>query len=654
LVILDEAHHARSTSARRYRRIASICAHGRTLLLSATPIANRLDELQALLALFLGEHATTLDGASLRTLIVRRASAGVPLAIMPQVDETRWIEVPEDSVSLDMLRQLPAPIPAADAGDGGALLLYGLARQWASSRAALRTAVRRRLAVATALQATIAAGRMPTRAELSAWVCEEETIQLALPGLFPSSAGDVGTSLPQLGAFVSEHARALTGLLAHLRDTADPDDERAALLRRLRHVHDGERIVAFSEFAETVGAYWRKLRHLPGVARLTARGGEIASGPIPRDEVLRRFAPHGQRRPPPREIEAITLLVTTDLIAEGVDLRDATVVVHLDLPWSPARLEQRVGRARRLGSAAPRIAVYAFRPSPAAEALLAMEHRLLEKSALARREVGSSMPTTLPPDDAEVSDAERLSRLMDRVAAWVRDHSGPMAIPEPVHAALTASIDGWIAVIAVGGEPRLVACINDTTGDDPALLERAIAILERFVDWQDDPLRVNLEGPLAPPASHRPGAREQAERWAAEREADSCVAMRPPRHRGVTHRALDRISRLHAGIPHEKRAAVTPVLSATRRFLSQRLTAGVVHRLEAIERDTALDDMGWLRAVTAVASGAGDPSHESHASDAASGHREPQTPVRVLIVFRRACPADEDATSPCPASTTPS
>lgn len=652
LVILDEAHHARSTSARRYRRIAAVCAHARTLLLSATPIANRLDELQALLALFLGEHATTLDAASLRSLIVRRASDSVPLAILPTVDATRWIDVPEDSVSLDMLRQLPAPIPAADAGDGGALLLYGLARQWASSRAALRAAVRRRLAAATALQATIAAGRMPTRAELSAWVCEEETIQLALPGLFRSSAADIGASLPWLGAVVSDQARALTELLAHLRDTADPDDERAALLRRLRHVHHGERIVAFTEFAETVGAYWRRLRHLHGVARLTARGGEIASGPIPRDAVLRRFAPDGQRRPPPREIEDITLLVTTDLIAEGVDLRDATVVVHLDLPWSPARLEQRVGRARRLGSAAPRIAVYAFRASPAAEALLAMERRLREKSALARREVGSSMPTTAPAADADVSDAERLSRLMDRVATWLNGHSGPMAIPDAVHAELPAPVDGWIAAVVIRGEPRLVACIEDMTGDDPALLERAVAILERFIGSPDDPAHVNLESPFAPPASRRPYAREQAERWAAEREADACV--RPQRHRGVTHRALDRIGRLHARLPHEKRAAAAPILLAARRCLSQPLAAGVVHRLESLERDAALDDMGWLRAVTAVAEGADDLPHESHATDASPGHREPETPVRVLIAFGRACPAGEPATSPCPASTTPS
>ena len=47
----------------------------------------------------------------------------------------------------------------------------------------------------------------------------------------------------------------------------------------------------------------------------------------------------------------MTLLLTTDLASEGVNLQDASVVVHLDLPWTAARLEQRVGRVARLASA---------------------------------------------------------------------------------------------------------------------------------------------------------------------------------------------------------------------------------------------------------------------------------------------------------------
>src|SRR5690606_8363703 len=51
LVILDEAHHARTPTTRRYARLASLAAGARLLLLSATPIHNSLDDLTALFAL---------------------------------------------------------------------------------------------------------------------------------------------------------------------------------------------------------------------------------------------------------------------------------------------------------------------------------------------------------------------------------------------------------------------------------------------------------------------------------------------------------------------------------------------------------------------------------------------------------------------------
>ncbi len=65
LVILDEAHHARTPSTRRYAALCDITRGAQVLLLTATPIHNRIGDLQALLALFLGEGAQRLDSAAL-------------------------------------------------------------------------------------------------------------------------------------------------------------------------------------------------------------------------------------------------------------------------------------------------------------------------------------------------------------------------------------------------------------------------------------------------------------------------------------------------------------------------------------------------------------------------------------------------------------
>jgi hypothetical protein len=74
--------------------------------------------------------------------------------------------------------------------------------------------------------------------------------------------------------------------------------------------------------------------------------------------------------------------VATDVAAEGLDLRRAERVVHYDLPWTPMRLEQREGRAVRLGSAHARIEVIRFPPPPALEAALRLGERLERKAAL--------------------------------------------------------------------------------------------------------------------------------------------------------------------------------------------------------------------------------------------------------------------------------
>jgi hypothetical protein len=78
-------------------------------------------------------------------------------------------------------------------------------------------------------------------------------------------------------------------------------------------------------------------------------------------------------------------LVTTDVAAEGLDLRRAERVVHYDLPGTPMRLEQREGRALRLGSTHALIEVVRFPPPPALEAALCLEERLARKAALPGR-----------------------------------------------------------------------------------------------------------------------------------------------------------------------------------------------------------------------------------------------------------------------------
>lgn len=59
----------------------------------------------------------------------------------------------------------------------------------------------------------------------------------------------------------------------------------------------------------------------------------------------------------------IKILITTDILAEGVNLQESNVIINYDLPWNPTRVLQRVGRVNRLDTKHENIYVYNFFPS---------------------------------------------------------------------------------------------------------------------------------------------------------------------------------------------------------------------------------------------------------------------------------------------------
>lgn len=57
------------------------------------------------------------------------------------------------------------------------------------------------------------------------------------------------------------------------------------------------------------------------------------------------------------------IILTTDVLAEGINLHRSNVIVNYDTPWNSTRLMQRIGRVNRIGSASKHIYNYVFYPS---------------------------------------------------------------------------------------------------------------------------------------------------------------------------------------------------------------------------------------------------------------------------------------------------
>jgi hypothetical protein len=336
----------------------------------------------------------------------------------------------------EALLRLPPPLRPPTGTATPALDTLTLVRLWASSDAALRAGLRRRLLRAAALGHALAAGRHVDRRTLARWATDAAALQLPLflDGPTPADARALADHL-------DAYANALRGALAVLDSAPAADAARIAWLRALRAAHPGSRLVAFTQFADTARALFRALASDGRVGLLTAAGGRIASGPLPRDALLARFAGPAAGGATPPAIERVDLLVVTDCLSEGVDLRAAAVVVHLDVPWTPARLTQRVGRAARLGAPHPTVHVLGLRPDPATDRWLRLARRLRAKAGAARAALGAG-PASPRPAAADPGTPIPTTRARER-----RRLAG--------HAAVLRRCERWL--VAGGEAPRHLA-----------------------------------------------------------------------------------------------------------------------------------------------------------------------------------------------------
>jgi superfamily II DNA or RNA helicase len=73
------------------------------------------------------------------------------------------------------------------------------------------------------------------------------------------------------------------------------------------------------------------------------------------------------------------IILTTDVLAEGINLHRANVIVNYDTPWNPTKLIQRLGRINRIGSKANTIYNYNFYPSEQGDKRINLKNRSLGK-----------------------------------------------------------------------------------------------------------------------------------------------------------------------------------------------------------------------------------------------------------------------------------
>ncbi len=599
-VIVDEAHHVRTPTARRYAGVAGACAGAHVLLLTATPVVNRRADRDALLALFLGAAAATLDESALARCIVRRAAAdddaggGRPrVHRLPPLGPPAGAPVDVGQAVSRSLMALPPPFPTADGSGALTLVRVSLAMAWSSSLAALDAALRRRVQRGDALADALRTGRWPTRAALRRWIVGDDTTQLMLSELDPADDRVPADALTMLHAHLAA-VRSLRAVIApHIAADAAA---RAAALRALLRAHPSRRMVVFASHAATIRALWNAMRADAGVVAVTGarNGGTVraAAGRWSRDEVLRALGPHAPPLPrtdrpnDPAHRRAIRVLLTTDMLAEGIELQGVGILVHADLPWTPARLEQREGRITRLAAAASTLRagrdpddvfITRFRAPAAATAMLRLAARLRRKQAVRTHAVLA---------------ADSRAEIETTMRAWAAPAVQPLTARLPVPAGdPPAGARAFLALVRIDAGHRLVAGQRGTRWK-VSTAPHAVLAATRYA--------AALRRP--DPAESR-DARRALARWARRSAARALIGpgrdMRTPLRRRL-HDFTDRILR---ATPLALRARRGADLGALVRAVSAANGAGVERQLARVLRPTITDDAveAALRAIAAQA-----------------------------------------------------
>ncbi len=152
-----------------------------------------------------------------------------------------------------------------------------------------------------------------------------------------------------------------------------------------------DKILIFSESASTARYVAKYLKTKEIQEKIQHRTIEQidSNSDVAKSDIIWRFDPYNNPKPKkPSNKGRIDILVSTDVLSEGVNLQSGRVVINYDFHWNPVRLIQRVGRVDRIGTRHDLIEIFNFLPTDAGEKELKLENRVIKKIELIKSIIG--------------------------------------------------------------------------------------------------------------------------------------------------------------------------------------------------------------------------------------------------------------------------
>jgi len=191
-------------------------------------------------------------------------------------------------------------------------------------------------------------------------------------------------------------------LIAVLKDAgawdANRDAKLQALLELVRDRHPTDKVLVFSQFADTIDYLDQQLK-ARGVTALASVTGATENPTA----IAHRFSPvSNEKRNQVDPAAELRVVLATDVLSEGQNLQDCSIVVNYDLPWAIIRLIQRAGRVDRIGQQSDTIVCYSFLPAEGVERIIRLRTRVRQRLRENAEVVGADEAFFEDQDDDQV------------------------------------------------------------------------------------------------------------------------------------------------------------------------------------------------------------------------------------------------------------
>ena len=346
LIIVDEAHAFRNPKTQRYDALARRSVGARMLLVTATPLCNSPRDLRALIDLIAGDDALSDRGVPsidiafdeehrddihrvIGELMIRRDRGILPPQLQFGILDARVIRYDLVDVA-ELIDALQFPL----VGETHILRQFLWRRLESSEDAMLESIRRQRRFYERALECLRAGRTLPKREYRRAFAHDEDADAIQQVLFWDVFIDRTATIDAQ-----EIEAELLRLDTLHIDVAASP---RTKLQLLLQSIGD-EPAVIFTGWAATARAIHESIKRS---VIATGRDRRSAAGAI---EAFRSGRSD--------------VLVATDLVAEGLNLQHAGTIVHYDLPWNPVKIDQRNGRALRIGQTRESVQAIYFLPN---------------------------------------------------------------------------------------------------------------------------------------------------------------------------------------------------------------------------------------------------------------------------------------------------